>query len=119
MTIARSLRNQVFSRDNNQCQKCGANHSLRCQHIKPDDVSPENLITLCIVCQAEWHSLELGVEVMQFTDKYFQEWLSLPPLGRLIPSLQMISTQEFEGLSAREWLTMAKTVNDAMPRFQG
>jgi hypothetical protein len=46
---------------------------------------PENLITLCAVCHAEWHMVEMAATLA------FETWLELPPYLFLL-SLYMSDT---------------------------
>lgn len=54
----RTLRNQVFTRDNHTCQSCGSQSSLACHHIMYDRLGAENLedlTTLCTTCHTALH----------------------------------------------------------------
>lgn len=59
------LRQEVFKRDNWECQKCGAGveATLEAHHIKPYAEFPsetcdlENILTLCAICHGEVHHL--------------------------------------------------------------
>ena len=54
----RSIRNQVFTRDNHTCQSCGSQSSLNCHHIFYDRLGAENLedlTTLCTTCHTALH----------------------------------------------------------------
>lgn len=119
-TLSATIKKSVFSRDGHKCRKCGANHGLHCHHIKAvmdgggDEL--DNLITLCSVCHTEWHSLEMSVNS---PETFFEEWLELPPLNRLMIAISYIDAPKAEGLSAREWLDTIKKVNLDTPRFQG
>ncbi len=60
----RTLRNQVFTRDNHTCQSCGSQSSLNCHHIMYDRLGAEeleDLITLCKNCHTALH-IRLGYD---------------------------------------------------------
>lgn len=46
----KSLRNQVFARDNHTCQSCGSQSSLNCHHITYERLGAENLEDLITLC---------------------------------------------------------------------
>lgn len=65
------VRRRVLTRDKHTCQKCSWNHDvwnrsdprhLELHHIHPHvqggENTEENLISLCIVCHDEWHSMD-------------------------------------------------------------
>jgi hypothetical protein len=59
MTVSKSLRFQVFRRDNNTCRYCGAHApdvKLAVDHVIPETLggpdTPENLVTACEPCNA-------------------------------------------------------------------
>lgn len=60
--IPQTLRDFVFDRDKNECQKCGEHEKLECHHIVPRKVNkcfsldPDNCITLCHDCHVWVHS---------------------------------------------------------------
>ena len=54
----KTLRNQIFTRDNHTCQSCGSQSSLNCHHIFYDRLGAENLedlTTLCTTCHTALH----------------------------------------------------------------
>lgn len=54
--VSKELREYIFSRDGNQCLKCGAHEQLTIDHIKPlakgGDNDSDNLQTLCKRCNS-------------------------------------------------------------------
>lgn len=54
----KSLRNQVFTRDNHTCQSCGSKTSLNCHHVTYQHLGAESLdqlTTLCTTCHTALH----------------------------------------------------------------
>lgn len=81
-TISPVIRKQVLARDNEKCRKCCRQDQLQLHHLTPrrskgDDV-PDNLITLCLSCHAEWEMLDQIVHIT------FDEWLPLPTCRMLL-----------------------------------
>ncbi|MEK6880530.1 MAG: HNH endonuclease, partial [Nanoarchaeota archaeon] len=57
LLIPKTVRDEIFKRDNNKCNMCEASDYLEVSHKKPvskgGNNSPENLITLCRRCNQE------------------------------------------------------------------
>ena len=84
--ITWKLRNQLMTRENYTCQKCGRRNSeLHGHHIIPvRDGGPDeldNLALLCGSCHFEWEGLQ-KVSVLPF-----EQWLSLPTAHYLLTVL--------------------------------
>lgn len=58
-TVPENLKKKVFSRDGDECVRCGKSENLVCHHIIPvkdgGDTQKDNLATLCNNCHLEAH----------------------------------------------------------------
>lgn len=75
-------RRAVLTRDQEQCQKCRRTQGLHVHHITArvdgGADTPDNLITLCATCHAEWHMAESAYHLA------FDAWLQLPTYDLLV-----------------------------------
>lgn len=71
MSVTKPIKKFVYNRDNFCCRKCGGTKELQLHHVMPQRLGgPDdsfNLVTLCCIDHANWHSVEalLGVGKME------------------------------------------------------
>lgn len=113
--MSEKLRTQVFKRDKYYCQKCGRLEALEIHHIVPrvdngKDIL-DNLITLCLACHKEWHSLECRSKFP------FYKWLAAPPLDLLLYGWDSIGKVDASGISLETWRHSIITIQELVTSF--
>lgn len=67
--ISARLRDEIWMRADNKCEKCGSQHALQIDHIKPKakggSNDPDNLRLLCRNCNQRAAIEEFGADQME------------------------------------------------------
>lgn len=75
--MLKRVKREIHLRDGMRCRKCGRPDGLNAHHIIAEmdggRCTPDNLITLCGHCHAEWHFAESVTKIP------FSTWLQAPP----------------------------------------
>ena len=80
-SVSTVLREQILSRDNHRCVRCGSfeNVDLQVHHVIPGESTKENLATLCFDCHLDAHGGNFGGSLAYDSrEEFWDEWLETP-----------------------------------------
>ena len=76
--VSATLRDQIRSRDNHRCIRCGTseNADLQIHHILPGESTEANLATLCFDCHLDAHGGNFaGTTAYDSREEFWEEWV--------------------------------------------